>query len=78
MPLYEYCCSHCDSKFDKLRAYSQADAPIPCPECQRTEARRLISAFASFSKGSDGSMRAVGGGGGCAGCSASSCAGCSH
>jgi putative FmdB family regulatory protein len=78
MPLYEYRCPHCEIKFDKLRPFSQADAPIACPECQGEDVRRLISAFASFSRGSDGAMRSVGGGGGCAGCAASSCAGCGH
>ncbi len=78
MPLYEYRCPHCEITFDKLRPFSQADAPIACPECQGEDVKRLISAFASFGRGSDGAMHSVGGGGGCGGCSASSCAGCGH
>lgn len=77
MPLYEYSCPHCEIKFDKLRPFSQADAPIRCPECRGQDTRRLISNFASFSKSSDGTSRAVGGGG-CGGCAATSCAGCGH
>lgn len=79
MPLYEYYCPHCDCTFDKLRSFSQADAPAPCPECGGEDTKRAISLCASVSKGSDGSTHAVaGGGGGCGGCTASSCAGCRH
>jgi putative FmdB family regulatory protein len=77
MPLYEYYCPHCDLTFDKLRPFSQADAPIQCPDCGGEDVQRRLSRFACFTTGSDGSVRAVSGGGGCAGCSASSCAGCS-
>mgnify|MGYP001138509135 CR=1 FL=1 len=78
MPLYEYYCPHCDKKFDKLRPFSQADAPAPRPECGGEDTKRAISTFASFSKGSEGSTIAVGGGSSCAGCAAQSCAGCKH
>ncbi|MFO7697803.1 MAG: zinc ribbon domain-containing protein [Anaerolineae bacterium] len=77
MPLYEYHCPHCDVTFDRLRPFSQADAPIRCPECQGEDTRRKISRCASFSRGEDGSTRSVGGGG-CAGCAGGSCASCSH
>ena len=76
VPLYEYLCARCDVKFDLLRSFSQADAPVVCPECRGDDAKRMISLFASFARGSDGSTRPVGGGGSCAGCAASNCAGC--
>ena len=30
MPLYEYYCADCQTKFDALRPMSQADTPIQC------------------------------------------------
>ena len=76
MPFYEYKCPHCDITFSKLRPFSQADAPAPCPECGGEDTKRAISLFSSFSKSSDGSTRAIGGGGGCAGCASHACGSC--
>ncbi len=77
MPIYEYCCPECETKFDLLRPFSQADAPAVCPKCHHEGGRRLVSAFASFSKDSSGSTTPIsGGGGGCSGCSGGSCATC--
>ncbi len=76
MPIYEYICVECHHKFDARRAYSQADAPLPCPECGGEHVRRLLSKFAAFSS-SDGSTASVAGtGGGCASCGGGSCATC--
>ncbi len=76
MPIYEYCCTKCDNKFDLLRSFSQVDDSVSCPEC-RKEAKRLVSAFASFSKDSSGVSAPIGGGGGsCAGCASNNCATC--
>ncbi|MBM3133645.1 MAG: zinc ribbon domain-containing protein [Chloroflexi bacterium] len=77
MPIYEYCCPSCDTKFDLLRSFSNANAPALCPKCKH-ESRRLVSAFASFSKDSStGATTAIsGGGGGCSGCASGNCASC--
>ncbi|MBI4300805.1 MAG: zinc ribbon domain-containing protein [Chloroflexi bacterium] len=76
MPLYEYYCSTCESKFERLRSMSQADEKAACPTCS-TPSGRVISLFASFSKSSDGSVSAVAGsGGGCSTCGGGSCASC--
>jgi putative FmdB family regulatory protein len=68
MPLYEYHCPTCNSKFEKLQPMSAAEQP----------ARRAISVFASVSKGdsssSDFSPLPPMGAGGCCG---GSC-GCGH
>ena len=64
MPLYEYRCSDCETRFDALRAMSEADAPIACPKCGGEDTHRLISLFT-----------AVGGGGVIAGAGAS-CGSC--
>ena len=43
MPIYEFECEECGSRFDELVARDAA-AP-PCPSCGATRARRLISSF---------------------------------
>ena len=77
MPIYEYRCPKCDNKFDLLRPFSRADEAATCPKCNH-EARKQVSAFASFSKGNDGVSTPISGGGGhsCGSCSSSSCASC--
>lgn len=76
MPIYEYRCAGCQTKFELLRSFSRAGEPAACPNCHSENSRRLISAFACFSKSEGGATTAVGGsscGGSCGGCS-----GCGH
>lgn len=73
MPIYEYMCAGCQTKFELLRSFSRADEPAACPQCQSQDSRRLISAFASFSKGEGGVTTAIGG----SSCGRGSCGGCS-
>ncbi len=76
MPLYEYFCRRCETKFELLRPMSRSDDTATCPSGHE-DAQRMISLFASFSKGADGSLSAVAGaGGGCAGCGGGHCATC--
>ena len=75
MPIYEYSCPDCGDKFELLRSFSQVDEVALCPACN-SEARRLVSAFASFSKDSGGVTTSIGGGHSCDTCSSSSCATC--
>jgi len=72
MPLYEYYCSECNTKFDALRAMSKADDPIPCVKCESLHTSRVISLFAAFSNGT----AVVGTGGGCATCGTHACSTC--
>ena len=78
MPVYEYVCHKCDSRFDLLRPISQADSPVSCPQCHAEGAKRALSLFASFSRQGDGSTTRASGGGGCASCAGGSCATCHH
>ncbi len=76
MPLYEYVCLDCKTRFDVLRSMKDADAPIPCTACQGEHTSRLISLFNAQSGG-----RVVAGSasaGGCSGCTSGSCVGCGH
>ena len=62
MPLYEYNCKTCDTRFELLRPMSLADQSAPCPKCSDT-ANRALSIFASFSLDSNGMPASIGGGG---------------
>lgn len=75
MPIYEYLCSDCQTKFDALRSMKEADSPIRCNNCKSIHTSRLLSVFFAQSGG-----QAIAGsnGGGCAGCSSSSCVGCGN
>jgi putative FmdB family regulatory protein len=75
MPVYEYYCSRCETKFELLRSMDRADAPAPCPSCQSAEVKRVISRFLSFSKGNGGATVPLGPSG-CGGCAATSCSSC--
>ncbi len=75
MPLYEYRCVECETRFDALRAMSKLDDPIACPKCGSEHTRRMISLFSAI--GDDGVI--TGSGGSCSSCSPSaSCATCAH
>lgn len=74
MPLYEYYCSDCRSKFEVLTSYEASQGEMVCADCHGTHVRKLISAFArpirGGSDGDDFGDFAVGGddfggGGGC-------------
>ena len=73
MPLYEYRCSDCETRFDALRAMADADAPIACPKCEGENTRRAISLFSAI--GGEGVI--AGAGSSCGSCTPSaSCATC--
>ncbi|HZS76592.1 MAG TPA: zinc ribbon domain-containing protein [Ktedonobacteraceae bacterium] len=55
MPLYEYYCPDCKSKFEMLVSYQHADEVV-CTKCRSEKVRRLLSVFArpvSASAGED-------------------------
>ena len=79
MPLYEYYCADCHTKFEALRRMSQTDEPIACQHCGSLHTSRQFSVFAAASRSGDGQMRAVAGTwSDCAGCSTRNCSTCSH
>ncbi len=76
MPIYEYVCPECNTKFELLRSFSQADEAAECPNCEKN-ASRTVSACAAFSKDDSGLVTSVAGAGSsCGGCSAGSCGTC--
>ena len=68
MPVYEYYCSNCRTKFDALRPMSDADVAIKCEHCESTRTARVLSMFfaSAGSRGESASPSDFGGGGGCA------------
>jgi putative FmdB family regulatory protein len=54
MPLYEYYCSACQSKFELLVSHKHADE-IVCMKCHSEKVRRLLSVFSKIG-GSDTSL----------------------
>lgn len=54
MPLYEYKCSDCKSKFEVLHKSTLSLEEVTCPKCDSTKNKKLFSSFsASISSGSD-------------------------
>jgi putative FmdB family regulatory protein len=41
MPVYEYGCTACEARVDRLLPFAQADQPGPCPECDGVLQRRF-------------------------------------
>jgi putative FmdB family regulatory protein len=76
MPVYEYFCSNCRTKFDALRPMSEADTAIQCEHCSSTRTVRVLSVFFA-SAGARGEASAMDGGGGC-GCGGACSCGHSH
>ena len=73
MPLYEYYCTKCASKYELLRSMSQSDEPATCPSGHKGGAR-MLSLFASVGgKGGGGDFAAGDGGGGGCGCGGGGC-----
>jgi putative FmdB family regulatory protein len=73
MPVYEYLCHTCDTRFEARRPMSEAASPIDCPHGHDDTTRRLsvfaTSAHSPASMGDAagaGSPRAGGCGPGCA------------
>jgi putative FmdB family regulatory protein len=79
MPLYEYYCADCRTKFEALRPMSKADAPIQCKNCESGHTSRALSLFAAHTNGErDVSSLAEGRNfGGSCGCGGGVC-GCGH
>ena len=71
MPIYEYICDECDSRFDRLQTYATTHAT--CPSCF-LPSRKALSLFSAISTNRQGESSALSGMGGCPGCAGGSCA----
>jgi putative FmdB family regulatory protein len=64
MPVYEYLCRTCDTRFDARRPMRDAGSPIDCPD-GHADTTRLLSVFASVGRGLESPAPQAGAGGGC-------------
>lgn len=78
MPIYEYICKDCNHKFEAVRSFSQADAPIKCDKCGGEHTNRTVSKCWAIGNGGNMHLETTVSGGGCAGCSGGNCAHCGH
>ena len=60
MPLYEYICQDCQTKFELRRSFSQADEPVKCINCQSSHTKKLISSFICLNSVGSGSASSLG------------------
>ena len=49
MPIYEYNCKKCESKFEKLVKNAAAAEGVMCPECGSKDTAKALSVFAAVS-----------------------------
>ena len=70
MPIYEYECKKCDTKFETLVL---GEEKVECPECGDEKVEKLFSSFGVKSNGLKTTLPQAGGG---CGCTPSGC-GCS-
>ena len=52
MPIYEYLCDDCGTKFEKLMRASQVHSDVECPSCGESHVSEQISTFATHASGS--------------------------
>ena len=71
MPIYEYYCPVCESKFEMLQSMRSAGAD--CARCDQP-AQRAISMFAAVTTSDEGELGPVAGMGGCHSCAGGGCA----
>ncbi|MBE0429939.1 MAG: zinc ribbon domain-containing protein [Thermoleophilia bacterium] len=75
MPIYEFCCRSCESRFEELVSAAIVDnGGVECPKCGSSKTERLLSAFSFTSSG--GGAPASMGKSGCSACAKTSCASC--
>ena len=47
MPIFEYKCSNCESKFEVLHKSSLNQEEVVCPECKSSNNKKLFSSFSA-------------------------------
>jgi len=77
MPIYEYVCAECNTKFEQLRPLSKSDQPADCPKCHKPTQRKM-STFACFSATPGGVPKTIPGtaGSSCSSCTSGNCSTC--
>ncbi|MCF8262397.1 MAG: zinc ribbon domain-containing protein [Melioribacteraceae bacterium] len=52
MPIFEYKCQECDTKFDFLHKSVNNIQSVNCPSCNSENAKKLLSTFSSVGESS--------------------------
>jgi putative FmdB family regulatory protein len=73
MPLYEYYCPVCESRFELLRSMSRSNEPATCPSGHEG-AERVISVFSALTRSADGEVSSVASS--CGSCTTGDCGSC--
>lgn len=47
MPVFEYKCNECNTKYEVLHKSSLKEDGIVCPECNSTNSKKLFSSFSA-------------------------------
>jgi putative FmdB family regulatory protein len=51
MPIYEYRCEDCGTKFEKLVRRSTETSEVECPSCGKSHLKQELSTFAAHAAG---------------------------
>ncbi|MCZ6677709.1 MAG: zinc ribbon domain-containing protein [Candidatus Poribacteria bacterium] len=51
MPIYEYQCQKCTSKFEVLQSLHAEPKELACPNCGEQKPKKVFSSFASVGNG---------------------------
>ena len=51
MPIYEYKCEKCKSKFEVLQSINADNKGLTCPKCGEPKPKKVFSLFSSFGRG---------------------------
>lgn len=72
MPIYDFQCNQCNTKFDEYFRSASEQKKLFCPSCQSNNVQKIFSVFGMSVGGSSDSTSASS----CGSCTASTCAGC--
>jgi putative FmdB family regulatory protein len=59
MPIYEYYCQDCNTKFELIRDIAKVNDPAKCQKCGSNNTKRLISKFYSQGSSENSSRQVV-------------------
>jgi putative FmdB family regulatory protein len=51
MPIYEYVCRDCGTKYDKFVRSASSEVKLKCPKCGSVEGDKAFSAFSARTNG---------------------------
>ena len=76
MPIYEYTCSACNTRFEQLHKSMNGQTKAKCPQCGSARTARALSVFAVGGESPKGTGSAAAHSPGCACCHANGTGAC--